>query len=40
MGKGDTVWLAEDVETRRDWGRFLDALSSAITRGAEVRWIR
>jgi hypothetical protein len=40
MGKGDTVWLTEGVESRKDWGRYLDALSSAITRGVEVRWIR
>jgi hypothetical protein len=40
MGKGETVWLTEGVESRKDWGRYLDALSSAITRGVEVRWIR
>ena len=40
LGEGDTVWLRHGVESRRDWGRYLDALSSAITRGVDVRWIR
>lgn len=39
MGAGDVVWLAEGVEERKDWGRYLDALASAVTRGAEVRWV-
>lgn len=40
MGQGDTVWLAEGVEDREDWGRYLDALATATTRGVDVRWIR
>ncbi|QPB09570.1 hypothetical protein CPT_Sycamore_030 [Streptomyces phage Sycamore] len=40
MGTGDTVWLSPGVDGRNDWGRYLDALSSAVTRGAEVRWVR
>lgn len=39
LGKGDVVWLSEAVEDRPDWGRYLDALSHAIGRGAEVRWL-
>lgn len=37
---GVTVWLRPGVERRKDWGRYLDALVSAITRGVDVRWAR
>ena len=40
LGAGDTVWLREGVTGRRDWSRYVDALVSALTRGAEVRWLR
>lgn len=40
MGPGETVWLAAGVEGRRDWGRYLDALATATTRGVDVRWVR
>lgn len=40
MGRGDTLWLAPGVEERADWGRYLDAAATAVTRGAEVRWSR
>jgi hypothetical protein len=40
MGQGDVIWLYPDVEDRKDWGRYLDAFAAAITRGAEVRWVR
>lgn len=40
LGEGDTVWLSPGVDDRPDWGRYLDALAHAITRGTEVRWIR
>ncbi|WP_192918223.1 hypothetical protein [Streptomyces spectabilis] len=39
MAEGDTVWLTEAVEERADWGRILDALSAAISRGVAVRWL-
>jgi hypothetical protein len=39
LGPGDAVWLSAGVQQRPDWGRYLDALSGAITRGAEVRWL-
>lgn len=39
MAEGDTVWLTEAVDDRDDWGRILDALSAAISRGAAVRWL-
>ncbi|CAD80130.1 gp5 [Streptomyces phage phiBT1] len=35
---GDTVYIKEGATERRDWGRYLDALSVAITRGASVVW--
>jgi len=37
MGEGDTIWLHANVETRKDWGRYADAIQVAVTRGAEVR---
>lgn len=40
LGEGDTVWLFWDADQRKDWGRYLDALAGAITRGASVRWLR
>lgn len=40
MGRGDTVVLDPGVEGRKDWGRYLDALASALSRGVEVRWLR
>ena len=40
VSEGDTVWLYPGVEQRKDWGRYLDALASAVTRGADVRWVR
>lgn len=40
MGHGDTVWLSPGVDDRGDWGRYLDALASAVTRGTDVRWVR
>lgn len=39
MGAGDTVWLAEAAKGRADWGRCLDALTAAISRGVSVRWL-
>jgi hypothetical protein len=39
MGRGDTVYLTEATPDREDWGRILDALSAAISRGASVRWL-
>lgn len=37
MGNGDVIWLHVNVETRKDWPRFADAIAQAVTRGAEVR---
>ncbi|AFU62223.1 hypothetical protein TG1_28 [Streptomyces phage TG1] len=37
---GDVVHLVPGVDQRADWGRYLDALSVAITRGASVVWVR
>ena len=38
--RGVTVWLSTDADTREDWSRYLDALGSALARGADVRWMR
>lgn len=40
MGEGDVIWLHANVESRKDWPRYADALITAVTRGAEVRRIR
>lgn len=37
MGRGDTIWLHANVEQRKDWGRYADAIAQALARGAEVR---
>lgn len=36
MGRGDVIVLTETAERRRDWARYVDAISCAVTRGAEV----
>jgi len=40
LGPGDIAWLYAGVEQRADWSRYLDALANAVTRGADVRWVR
>ena len=35
---GDTVYLKPGATDRRDWSRYADALTNAITRGASVVW--
>jgi hypothetical protein len=39
-GEGVTLWLSPGVTTRKDWGRYQDAIAQAISRGVEVRWVR
>lgn len=39
MGRGSTIWIESGAEVRKDWGRLLDAISSAISHGADVRWM-
>lgn len=34
--RGDVIVIVEGATARRDWGRYLDAISAAITRGATV----
>lgn len=36
MGQGQAVLIGEDATERPDWARYLDAIGSAITNGAEV----
>ena len=38
-GTGDTVWLAPDARSRKDFGRYVDALAAALSRGADIRWM-
>jgi hypothetical protein len=40
MGEGDALWLSADARQRKDWGRYTDAIAQAVSRGAEVRWVR
>lgn len=37
MGRGDTLWLDAEVEKRKDWGHYADAITAAVSRGAEIR---
>jgi hypothetical protein len=37
LGAGDVIWLHRNVEARKDWARYADAIGVAVTRGAEVR---
>jgi hypothetical protein len=39
-GEGVTLWLSPGVTSRKDWGRYQDAIAAAIARGADVRWMR
>jgi hypothetical protein len=34
--RGDVIVIIEGATARKDWGRYLDAISAAITRGATV----
>lgn len=40
MGIGDTLWLEGGVWNRRDWGRYVFVIAEAVSRGADVRWVR
>lgn len=37
-GARTIIWLAADARQRADWGRYLNALTVAISRGACVIW--
>jgi hypothetical protein len=39
MGSGDTIALTDAAKERKDWGRIVDALAAAVSRGAGVRWL-
>ena len=40
LAVGDAIELKSGAEKRKDWPRFVDAIGIAITRGADVRWVR
>lgn len=40
MGEGDTLWLFQGAEKRKDWSRYTDAIGGAVSRGADARWVR
>jgi hypothetical protein len=37
---GETIWLKPGATKRKDWPRYMDALTVALTRGVDVRWVR
>jgi hypothetical protein len=39
MQRPQTLWLTADARTRRDWGRYQDAIGAALARGIDIRWI-
>lgn len=40
LGSGDTVWITPEANQRKDFGRYIDAVAAAVSRGADVRWAR
>lgn len=36
MAAGDVIWVNADAHKRKDWARYADAISNAVTRGAAV----
>lgn len=39
-GEGDLIALVRGAAERVDWGRYQDAIAQAVSRGADVRWLR
>ncbi|QAX93285.1 hypothetical protein HOV11_gp29 [Streptomyces phage Vash] len=39
LNAGDTVYLKPGANDRKDWARYADALTTALTRGASVVWV-
>lgn len=37
---GDTVFIQEGAQCRKDWPRYVDAISTAVAKGADARWVR
>lgn len=37
--RGDAILVHPDANQRADWGRYVDAISSAVSRGADVFWV-
>lgn len=40
LGQGDSIFLRKGWADRRDGGRYAEAISAAVLRGADVRWVR
>jgi hypothetical protein len=40
MGEGDTLWLEPPIRESAEWCRYVDAVRHAVSRGADVRWVR
>jgi hypothetical protein len=39
LGVGTVILLRPGVTSRKDWGRYQDALAQAVSRGASVHWL-
>lgn len=40
LGEGDTIHIEAPMRERKDWCRYVDAVRHAVSRGADVRWVR
>lgn len=40
LGAGDSIFIRKGAFDRKDAGRYADAVSSAVSRGADVRWVK
>ena len=38
LSAGDAIALTADARERKDFGRIVDAIGSAVSKGAEVVW--
>lgn len=37
---GSTILIRHDARERKDWSRYLDAISAAVSHGCDVHWVR
>lgn len=36
---GSVILIRHDARERKDWPRFLDAITAAVSRGCDVHWV-
>jgi hypothetical protein len=39
LGEGSVILLRPGATSRKDWGRYQDAIAQAVSRGAGVHWL-